>query len=361
MDTFCVRPFVHSLIDTKGEYRPCCRYSGSTGHNIKTHTLEQWWSSDYLADLRQRMLTNQKVPECWRCYRQEQQGAESFRQSSNREWITKSQVNDYPEDWEIQITNLCNLKCLMCNAWSSSQVLLENNMIFGTVDDQRDYEWNAAQIDEIRKMFATGKSFVIRGGEPFIVPWLRHMVGEIKERKSFLINTNATKFDEQWFDILSRHDVKISLSIDGFDSLNHYIRYPSDWQTIVRHIDIMRQLPGVNIFINTCVQNLNVLALDRLLSWAFDQNLFVNLDVLTYPRYLEPACLPESLRSLALQRLSNLPDHVIANCRGIDGVHACLQTKDLSEWDGFVQYITRKDQHRHNHIVDYIPEMSGYF
>lgn len=307
------------------------------------------------------MLENQTVDACWRCYRQEEQGAESFRQSSNREWGARLQANDYPEDWEIQITNLCNLKCLMCNAWSSSQVLLENNIIFGSNDVQRDYEWEPGQIDEIRKMFSTGNSFVIRGGEPFMVPWLRDMVGEITERKSFLINTNATKFDDEWFRILSKHHVKISLSIDGHDQLNHYIRYPSDWQKIVHHIDRMRQLPGVNIFLNTCVQNLNVLGLDRLLLWAKDQSLFVNLDVLTYPRYLEPACLPDALRSVALQRLLALEDHVRQNCQGLDGVLACLQASDLTYWQDFVRYITMKDRHRQNRVQDHIPEMAGYF
>lgn len=307
------------------------------------------------------MIHNETIPECWRCDRQEQQGAESFRQTSNREWGISHQVLEYPQDWEIQITNLCNLRCLMCNAWSSSQVLQENNAIFGITHDQKDYDWNPEQIDQVRKMFLTGQSFVIRGGEPFIVPWLRDMVDEITDRKSFLINTNATKFDEHWFDILSRHNVKMSISIDGYQSLNHYIRYPSEWDQIVRNIETMRRLPDANLFLNTCVQNLNVLGLDRLLIWAHEQRLFVNLDTLTYPRYFEPACFPQDLLDQALTRLMSLPTEVKNNTQGLDSVLAYLDRSDLTHWTQFQEYVISKDKYRKQNILDHIPELENYF
>lgn len=249
----------------------------------------------------------------------------------------------------------------MCNAWSSSQVLQENNEIFGVTHDQKDYDWDPAQIDRLRQMFSTGQSFVIRGGEPFIVPWLRDMVDEISDRKSFLINTNATKFDDRWFEILSRHDVKLSLSIDGLKDLNHYIRYPSDWQKILDNIDIMRRLPGANLFLNTCVQNLNVLGLDLLLSWASEQGLFVNLDTLTYPRWFEPACLPQGLIDLARDRLISLPEKVRNNTQGFSSVLACLQKSDLTHWPQFQEYIVSKDKYRKQNIIDHIPELENYF
>lgn len=361
MKTFCIRPFIHSLVSTSGEYKPCCRYSGKTGYNLSTHSVEQWWNSDYLKDLRNQMISGNHIKECRRCYRQEEQGVKSFRQNSNEEWAQYNATpSNMPVDWEIQITNLCNLKCLMCNPWSSSQVLQEDNKIFGLSFNQHDYEWNPDHIEKIKEMFHTGQSFVIRGGEPFIVPWLQDIVNEIPGRKRFLINTNATKFDQKWFDILSRHDVRMSLSIDGYQDLNYYIRFPSNWTDILSNINKMKLLPSANVFINTCVQNLNVLELDKLLIWAHNQNLFVNLDVLTYPVYFEPSCLPQALLDLATERLISLPSYVKKNTQGFNGVLETLKKSNLSNWSTFQEIILAKDNYRNHNIINYIPELKDY-
>ena len=364
-DKFCVRPFVHSLVDTRGDYKPCCRATVDTGYNINQHSIKEWWQGSYLTDLRQRMIDGKDTPECWRCQRQEEQGVESFRQQSNRQWPLREEdlPTGLPLDWEIQITNLCNLRCLMCNPASSSQVLAEDKKIFGIADSNRDYEWNPDSEREVRKMFETGTSFVIRGGEPFMVPYIKPIIARLQKKKKFLFNTNATCFDDEWTEILSRHDVKMSISIDGFNQLNHYIRYPSDWSDIVSNLHRMRQISGVNMFLNTCVQNLNVLHLDDLLVWAVQgQGLYVNLDVLTKPEFLEPSCLPHELAQEAVARLEDVKKIVdVRMIRGLDGVIGAVKNNSTDRWQEFQDYINAKDAHRGLSIIDYIPEMEPYF
>lgn len=357
-DKFCVRPFMHSLIDTAGRFRVCCRIDSKSGYNINQHSVDEWWNSDYLNDIRSLMQQGEDLPECWRCQKQEQQGATSFRETSNQEWPDVYTALDSPIDWEIQITNLCNLKCMMCNPWSSSQFLVEENKIFNINWDQKNYDWDESSADKIRSIFKSGDSFVIRGGEPFMVPWLKRLVKEIPSKKSFLINTNATRFDQEWFDILSGHDVKMSVSIDAVGDLNHYIRYPSKWEGILNNLDTMRKLPGVNVFLNTCVQNLNVLYLKELIEWSLGQDLFINFDVLTNPKHFQPACLPPELAELATQKLSLCKE---TNSRGLSGVINLLSNPDLTHWNEFVDYVQIKDRHRGVNIVNYIPEMEPYF
>lgn len=362
-DKFCVRPFMHGLVDTEGKFKPCCRSTIDTGYNINDHTAAEWWESDYLDNLRQRMLRGESSAECQRCYRQEEQGFKSFREQSNEQWPMITSKVDTPWDWEIQITNLCNLKCMMCNPQSSSQVLIEDNILFSANWDQRRYNWNPGAESKIREMFKTGKSFVVRGGEPFMIPWIKQMIDEIPDRKQFLFNTNATCFDHEWVNILSRHDVKMSLSIDAFGELNHYIRFPSKWKDIIQNITMMREIQGVDIFLNTCVQNLNVLYLGDLLTWATKtQGLYVNLDVLTLPKWFEPSCLPVGLANLARQRLITVRDHIDNNMvRGLDSVINLLATPDQQHWPQFIKYVQAKDLHRSESVIDYIPEMEEYF
>lgn len=357
-DKFCVRPFMHSLVDTAGRFRVCCRIDSKSGYNINKHTVEEWWNSNYLNDIRDRMRQGKDLPECWRCHKQEEHGATSFRETSNQEWADINNTTNFPIDWEIQITNLCNLKCMMCNPWSSSQILVEENKIFEVNWDQKNYDWDESSADKVRSIFEAGESFVIRGGEPFMVPWLKRLVREISSKKSFLINTNATRFDREWFDILSGHDVRMSVSIDAVGELNHYIRYPSKWQDIIDNLDMMRKLPNANVFLNTCVQNLNVLHLDKLINWASSQDLFVNFDVLTSPKHFQPSCLPVELAELARNRLASAND---SNSRGLSGIINFLSNPDTSYWDEFVRQVQIRDRHRGVDIVNYVPEMEPYF
>lgn len=356
---------MHSLVDTEGKFKPCCRAIVDTGYNINTHTIDEWWNSEYLQSMRTRMLSGEPSSECSRCYRQEEQGVESFRMQSNSEWyMPVEEFNlDTPWDWEIQITNLCNLRCMMCNPQSSSQILVEDNKIFKLNLDQSKYNWNPAAESKIKQILESGKSFVVRGGEPFMVPWIKELIKNVPERKKFLFNTNATKFDREWVEILSRHDVKMSLSIDAFGELNHYIRNPSNWEDINRNIKLMKEIPGVDIFLNTCVQNLNVLYLHDLLIWSVNlQGLYVNLDILTKPEWFEPSCLPPALACLAQQRLQEAQEKIDPNMvRGLQSLINLLSNSNTIHWHKFIDYVNDKDRHRSLSIVDYLPEMESYF
>jgi sulfatase maturation enzyme AslB (radical SAM superfamily) len=357
-DKFCVRPFMHSLVDTEGRFKPCCRSQVDTGFNIKSHTVEEWWNSEYLNDFRDRIKRNEYSKECDRCYRQEQQGSKSFREYSNERWPDVKTTRERPIDWEIQLSNLCNLKCLMCNPQSSSQFLVEENKLFGKKWDQTKYDWDAKDNSKILEIMQQSESFILRGGEPFMLPWVKDIISSLADRKEIMIATNGTRFDQSWLDVLSGHDIKICLSLDGHGKLNHYIRYPSKWNDILDNIKLMRKIPGVNLFVNTVVQNLNVLHIDRLLDWTKGEELFVQFDILTKPKYLEPSCLPAELAKLAQDRLGRV-DHQSQN--GLEGIINTLDNATDEYWEEFVETITIRDRHRGVDIVNYIPEMEPYF
>lgn len=349
---------MHSLVDTEGRFKPCCRSFVDTGYNIKTHTVEEWWNSEYLDNFRGRISRNEYSPECERCYRQEAQGAKSFREYSNERWPDISTKKQHAIDWEIQLSNLCNLKCIMCNPQSSSQFLVEENKLFGKSWDQKKYDWDIKDNDKILSIMEQSDSFILRGGEPFMLPWVRDLIASLSGRKEIMIATNGTRFDQSWLDILSGHDIKLCLSIDGYAELNHYIRYPSDWATIQDNIALMRKIPGVNLFVNTVVQNLNVLHIDKLVRWAQQQQLFVQFDILTKPRYLEPSCLPGELAKIAQDRLIAI-DYPAQN--GLDGIINLINHPNEENWKEFIDMIAIRDRHRGVNIVNYVPEMEPYF
>ena len=139
--SFCIRPFNSVVIKTDGSIRPCCQIK-STHYNLKTHDVDQYWSSDYLSNLRQKFLQDEKPNECKNCWDQEKNMIKSHRNESNSQYGTIFKKNylqnlqflkknnlSYPEDVELNITNICNLSCQMCSGEYSSKLLIENNYL----------------------------------------------------------------------------------------------------------------------------------------------------------------------------------------------------------------------------------------
>jgi organic radical activating enzyme len=372
---FCVRPFVHSLVETNGKFRPCCRaipltdFTGRTEYNINTDTAEDWWQSPYMNYLRLNMLAGNNLVECERCDRQESAGATSFRQHSNKQFGKVTQADDMPRDWEFQITNLCNLKCMMCSSQNSSQLLNENVILFRAPDTQQQYQWNEQSHAAIKELFKTLDSVVLRGGEPFMVPQIKELLTSIPQERAkdivLLINTNLTKFTPEWAKILSKFKhVKFSCSIDAVEDLNHYIRFPSEWSTVEHAVKMAKLMPNANVFVNTCVQNLNVLHLDKLLLWANQRKVHVVLDALTEPELFEISNLPNELALKAMARLSAVKPNLDLNMiTGFDGIVDILYNASYSEtkWIEMVKVVTKRDQHRGVDVLTVNPEFKDYW
>ena len=76
---FCVAPWTHTYVSPQGERRLCCasredasfqkQYidAGDTGGEYAPIALEEHWNSDYMKDIRKRILAGEKIPQCEVC------------------------------------------------------------------------------------------------------------------------------------------------------------------------------------------------------------------------------------------------------------------------------------------------------
>ena len=383
---FCVLPFVHSAISTNGDIRLCCISQEKSQHNIKDSTLANHWSSDYLKEVRQKMLDGEMLDECCYCYQAEEKNLISHRQIYNKEYKIiqlkhADKIVDYlgynqlpnPVYVEIQLTNLCNLKCIMCVEKDSSTLLTENKKLNIATHDQREFEWNDHAIEQIRELFNQSNiNFInLRGGEPFMVPQIREILlesvasGTAKNIKLH-ISTNCTKFDEGWIDILSNFkQVRMMCSIDATDDLLEYIRFGSNWQQIQANIKLMRKIKNVNIIVNAVLQNINILGISSLIDWCQKQKLFLQFESITLPRYLQTDVLPNELHKLAKERLletqRNIQDiTLILNLPSIIEALDCESQYLSTHWDEFVRNIKMRESIRGNSISKVVPELEKY-
>jgi MoaA/NifB/PqqE/SkfB family radical SAM enzyme len=121
------------------------------------------------------------------------------------------------------------------------------------------------------------------------------------------ISTNGTTCDNETLDLLKKFKkIRLMLSIESFGKYNDYMRYPSNWSKIEKNIFKFQKLTNTYLYINTVVQNLNVLYLEQLIEFAYENKLFLNFDILKTPYYLEYRNLPLDLLKESYKRITQV-------------------------------------------------------
>ena len=231
------------------------------------------WNGEYMKDVRRKMIKGEKVSACNKCYLLESQGQQSLRTNSgldDKEQYTSQcspdgTFNKMPVDIELHFGNVCNLKCRMCSHYFSHMIGKE--MLAVQQDDPEFFRWIQEQGGNVNN-WSTGdltevydwykdkavlentfeeihkhvQSIRVIGGEPTIIPEFWQMFEYLKSKNSLKdkfikITTNGTNTNPkmtEWFSQMK--GVTIMISLDGLDLRNRYIRYPSNWQAIMKNI-----------------------------------------------------------------------------------------------------------------------------
>lgn len=380
--SFCIRPFNSVVIASDGTMTPCCQIHKKK-LNLKKKSIEEYWNSSYLSNLREKFYNDERPAECRTCWKEEENGLKSLRLKSNFEYKTifknkykknlkliKRDDLQYPEDIEISITNLCNLKCQMCSGRSSSRLLVENNELGFENLKQEDYNLDEETYLKIQKIVQHDLSLLnLRGGEPLfnnkIIRLLELLITKNKAKDIKLhITSNGTVCNDKILNIFSAFkEVRIMLSIEATGIQNNYLRYPSDWNIIEKNILRFKSLKNSYLYINTIVQNLNILYLTTLINFAYNNNIFLNFNKLYTPHYLEFTNLPLDLLEKSYKQLIQIEKNKLINTSNIKEISLYLKNTienykfDKKKFNMFTNMIKKRDQYRKISIADYMPEI----
>ena len=134
-DTYCVYPFINVHTNTDGRCKLCCHvysedYIQVDGKDAVLGKTD-WnniWNSQYMLDVRAKMLAGMQVKECKRCIEHEGKGLQSSRQWANENYRAPM-LHSNPTHLELRLGNKCNLKCNSCWSVSSDQIYKERKKI----------------------------------------------------------------------------------------------------------------------------------------------------------------------------------------------------------------------------------------
>ena len=377
-ETFCILPWMHLATNASGNLRVCCNstpgknfITKEDGSPYKLHkdNMEEAWASEVYETIRKQMLDGERPEMCQRCFREEDVGIKSARQAWNNKWKEdKEYTMDAPFDIkyvDLRLSNLCNLKCRMCNPYASNMWVKEWASVDTALSESEykrlskmDWPEKEKTWENLFSIAHTVEEIYLTGGEPTVIKQQQKLLdyfidnGTAKDIR-LKYNTNLVKVPpwllERWGKFKR---VQLNCSIDAVGELDHYIRHPSKWEVIVKNFEILRKFPNVNIEIHCTVQMYNILRLHELIEWAKPYGHKIYLNILNHPDYLNVRVLPKHLKE---QAENSLQAHL--DVPKMQGLLDYMYAEDWSEkLPEFFKYTNTLDKSRNENLFEIIPE-----
>lgn len=413
--TFCVLPWIHFATRPNGDMRLCCSANASgagkdhtvglvknesgVAANFGTETPMSAWNNDYMRSVRTTMLEGKIPASCSKCFEEESQGVASKRMWETGTWIQDgidvpelvrqtSEDGTVPEKLiylDLRLGHTCNLKCVMCSPHDSSQWVGEHKKIYPLFKHESiksQMAWERKEFNNFwhenpdfwKEMYAqipNLKQVYFAGGEPLMIREHKKFIQEIidqgyQDRILLRYNSNGILVDDEIINLWSKFKkVKFAVSLDGYGDKNHYIRFPTDWNTIEKNLEKLDTTPdNIEISLATAIQVLNIKHLADFVKWKVNKKFrkinlakvmddsdagggLINMHLLYIPTFLSIRILPEEDKKQIREQFQELKDWLWNNYRQDDNYWK-VNPYGWKRWQAVLDFMDAED---HTHLL----------
>ena len=390
-DKFCVLPWVSLETSPIGTVRPCClaedeiRDDAGNKFNLSQANFVDIQNSQHMRQLRQQFVDGQQPETCRKCWNEETAGRTSKRMHTldrlkhmldNQSWTADAKPLLF---LDLKLGNICNLKCRICGAWSSSTFAVEeiahdqsqdrkNSFHYQMLQQGRWPRENTVFWEQIANSVDQLRYIEFTGGEPFMIQehldLLQRLVDMgVAHQIEIHYNTNGTQYPQGVADIW-RHFrlVEIAFSIDDVEDRFEYQRSGARWADVVRNLQLFKHMRGryKNIQLQACctVNVLNVMYLETVAVWLARQNFdFVYWNMLHEAEHFSISSLPEDTKFVVTNRLrtARIPEDFKQEFQRIINFMNQGTTLDGTKLKDEIQ---RVDQRRQENFLLTFPELA---
>lgn len=233
----------------------------------------------------------------------------------------------YPTKMDFELSNICNLECVMCRGELSSSIR-QNREKKPPLPTPYDAEF----IRQLEEFIPHLQNSHFLGGEPFLIPlyldiWEKMI--ELNPAVSISVQTNGTVLNERIMRILDEMPFSISVSIDSIEkALYEQIRVNAKFERVMENIRFFKQhceQKGKKLTISYCPMPLNWHELPQVIAFCNDLNADVFFNTVTLPvkhalHYLPSAELGRIASYLERQALPDQTETQRFNKKSMEGL-----------------------------------------
>ena len=300
INSYCPLPFNHLAIRPNGKVYPCCAFRWDDVPEDFNINDPDVFNHPFLVNIREKMLKNEPISGCSKCYENEEKTGTSTRKyfiKNSDEYGIEVATASKLVYLDLALSNTCNNKCRMCNAelstsWYSDWKALGRKIPKGILEQNTVLEnYDLSEIKFIKLI----------GGEPLMEQAKFIDILKRCDRKNLtiLLTTNATLIpNEELTSLLKECKIfKVNLSIDATGPLNDFLRKGSKWEKTVEVIrwftDNFTEKDSVNVYSVISIYNVN--HIDKMYFFLKEHfpKVGLSLSMIDGPDWMHPKHLPE--------------------------------------------------------------------
>ena len=406
---FCVLPWVHFHAWPDKRVMPCCVADSDlpTSEIRNDESIIQMMNTDKYNDLRKKMMRDEAVPECKRCYDLETMGEWTMRQSHNRrkgldyvDYIADVTNDDgslkefQMKYMDIRFSNICNMKCRSCGPSCSSlwsQEFLEQRgkevfeeyfpksngkIVINNNDDMTLMSKLKPYLDDVTEVyFAGGEIIITQEHYECLDYWIENDLTDQVEL-TYTTNFSTLKYKkninliEYWKKF---PQLKIWASLDAHGEVAECIRSGTDWEKVVRNIrDVKEQVPHAQFQITPTISIWNIFDFPDFWDYMVDND-FIDVDfsaprfnLATNPWYANVMILPHSVKRRLAELYRVYQERHKDNVDIYNGFKMIIYNLTVGEENKggileFKKFNDELDEYRDEKFEDIVPEMKEVY
>lgn len=403
MKTLCPLPWVGFSNDPNGTVRPCCiskeRITDKDGKPffIQNTPMKEIFHSDYMNNLRESFLKGEQPATCSTCWEDEKNGYKSKRliyTDIHRDFVIENKyesVPEYPIDYQLILTNSCNLKCRSCGpshstSWQkeAKNMLEDEAKLTGSVQYKLPHgqpgNKDSILIKDIDSWAPKISRLEVVGGEPFYSlawekTWNYLIDNGYSKDVTLAMSTNATVTNFELLDALDANfkTVGVGLSIDGIEDIFEYLRKNGEWEStknnILQYYKFLKEKSRGETYIQYTHTTswINAIMLPEFHDWVNTNTPGLNIwiNIVHYPLHMSMKCLPKQYKDLIRDKWANHDWGDYQN--DINGLLEFMYSEDFSDEkikENYKKYSIvdkYRDENTSEFVDRYFPGIKEYF
>jgi MoaA/NifB/PqqE/SkfB family radical SAM enzyme len=317
----CHAPFVNLNFEQNGNITACCYNRKEVLGKYPDQSILEAWYGQGAEALRALIRENRLEGGCSACGELLEAGnykgvkALTYDEFASPAWFSVAKDASkgkpaLPKVLELEISNVCNLECSMCNGYFSSTIRKNREGLtpLPMVYDQ-------AFVEQVKALMPGLTDLKFLGGEPFLIDLyydIWEAIPEINPKIRVHITTNGTVLNQRAKNILKKLKVGIVISLDSVDPV-HYaaIRKGGNFQKVMENVAFFKELTRKNrtyLSIAACAMNNNWKDFPALLDYCNRESFKLHFNTVWTPQELSLQSLPkEELKEIIATLEAQIP------------------------------------------------------
>ena len=282
---FCYLPYNSLTFSFGGQVFVCSYNRDVLLGKYPLNTIDEIWNGAEAKKLRQHMLHNDLDYGCRHCKYFFDKGKFTNLRPLVFDKYYQNMDAEFPQVFEFELSNECNLECQMCHGEVSSSIRKNRDKL-----PPLPMHYDDAFVEQLEKYIPTLKEAKFYGGEPFLIPiyykiW--NKVRELNPNLDLFVITNGSHWNSKIEKLINELNFDVAISIDAFDKekverIRKNVVYEKLMDNIKRFSEICTR-KGKHLSLSFTVQKDNWEQLPLIINLCNEVNAYIYVSYLERP------------------------------------------------------------------------------